>query len=114
MLNDKDRRRLERIVTIVEQIDECIARNKISRSDILLNRDTQWLLSMPLTDIAEQVYKLSDEFKDSNEDAPWRAIESMRHRLVHGYESIAYEFVADAVFEEIHGLRSACIKATAE
>ncbi len=110
MLSEGDKRRIARIIEVSDQLQDCIERNSISRDDILRVRDIQWMLSMPLADIAEQVYKLSPEFKAAHPNTPWKYIAAMRHRLVHGYEGISFEYVADAVFEDVPELRRDCFK----
>ena len=44
--------------------------------------------------IGEAAYKLTNEFKETHPDTPWRQIISMRHILVHGY----YQVCADEIF----------------
>ncbi len=44
--------------------------------------------------IGEAAYKLTNDFKESHPDTPWRQIVSMRHILVHGY----YQVTADEIF----------------
>lgn len=39
--------------------------------------------------IGEAAYKLTQEFKDTHPETPWRDIVGMRHVLVHGYYSIS-------------------------
>ncbi len=56
--------------------------------------------------IGEAVYKLSNEFKASHPETPWRQIERMRHVLVHGYYSVGYDFIKEVIVTDIPQLKS--------
>ncbi|MGH9800444.1 MAG: HepT-like ribonuclease domain-containing protein [Blastocatellia bacterium] len=47
--------------------------------------------------IGEAVKRLPMEFRDQYPQTPWRASAGMRDRLIHGYDSIDYEIVWEAV-----------------
>lgn len=103
MISDADKRKLLRIIEVAGQIEDCIERNGITEEQILEDRDTQWMLSMPLAEIGEQVYGLSREFKDAHAEGEWSYVSGMRHRLVHNYEGVSFAFVAEAVFRDLAG-----------
>ncbi len=104
MIDDLDERKLRRILEVISQVKDCVERNDITEEQILDDRDTQWMLSMPLAEIGEQVYALSKEFKQSHPEGEWSYISGMRHRLVHNYEGISFAFVAEAVFTDLADL----------
>ena len=56
--------------------------------------------------IGEAVYKLTQEFRDSHRQTPWRQIERMRHVLVHGYYSVGYDFIKEVINTDIPVLRA--------
>ena len=93
--------RLRRIVEIGERLAGVIESDGITKESILGDFHTQWLLTTPLYNIGEQVYALSDEFKDSHPDMPWKAISGMRHRLVHDYEGTNWTIIAEAALVEV-------------
>ncbi len=101
MIDEADERRLRRILEVIGQIDDCVQRNDITEEQILVNRDVQWMLSMPLAEIGEQVYLLSNEFKLAHPDGEWDFVSGMRHRIVHNYEGVRFEYIAEAVFEDL-------------
>lgn len=55
--------------------------------------------------IGEAVYKLTNDFKDSHTQTPWRQIERMRHVLVHGYYTISFDFIKETILTDIPILR---------
>lgn len=103
MIADADRKKLERILEVAAQIDDCIRRNEITEERVLEDRDVQWMLSMPLADIGEQTYALSREFKDARPEGEWSYVSGMRHRLVHNYEGISFAYIAEAIFQDMQG-----------
>lgn len=61
----------------------------------------QWLVTTPLYNIGEQVYNLSDEYKEKHSEILWTMISGLRHRLVHDYDGTNWNIIADVVFEEL-------------
>lgn len=98
MIADADKKKLRRILEVASQINSCVERNEITKEQVLEDRDTQWMLSMPLAEIDEQVYGLSREFKEAHPEGGWNFVSGMRHRLVHNYEGVSFAFVAEAIF----------------
>ncbi len=100
-MNSRDIQRLKRIVEIKAQLDDCIKNNNIGREKILNDRDTRWMVSMPLLDITEQVSSFSQGFAEKNKIPDFKSIRGMRNRLVHGYGDIDYDYIADAIFDDL-------------
>ena len=101
MIAEADKKKLVRILDVIAQIDDCVARNEITEEQVLVDRDTQWMLSMPLAEIGEQVYSLSHEFKETHPEGGWSYVSGMRHRLVHNYEGVSFAIVAEAIFKDL-------------
>lgn len=51
--------------------------------------------------IGEQVANLSKEFKDAHPEIIWNVVSGLRHRLVHDYDGINWEIIANVVFGEM-------------
>lgn len=51
--------------------------------------------------IGEAVYMLTKEFRSEHPEIEWRAIESMRHVLVHGYYTIDPKQLWNAIEDDI-------------
>lgn len=51
--------------------------------------------------IGEAAYKLTNDFRDSHPELPWREIIGMRHLLVHGYFTISPEVLWDVIQNDI-------------
>lgn len=108
MNTSRDIQRLERILEIKTDLDDCIAKNGITREKILSNRDTRWMVSMPLLDITEQIAALSQSFTSERAIPDFKSIKGMRNRLVHGYGEVDYDYIADAIFDDLPVLVERC------
>lgn len=65
-----------------------------SEDDLVNNSMLFYAVVKNIEIIGEAAYKLTNDFKESHPDTPWRQIVSMRHILVHGY----YQVTADEIF----------------
>lgn len=54
--------------------------------------------------ISENGAKLTDSFRLQHPDIPWRAIRSMRNRIVHDYGEVDLEVVYDTISHDIPDL----------
>ncbi|MDE6535148.1 MAG: DUF86 domain-containing protein [Muribaculaceae bacterium] len=64
--------------------------------------------------IGEAAYKITNEFKDSHPELPWRQIIGMRHILVHGYFTISPEILWDVIQNDIPQISPILINYIAE
>ena len=104
----RDIRRLERILEVKAELDDCVAGKQVTRDDIIGDRDTRWMVSMPLLDITEQVSALSQGFLNAYPIPDFKSIKGMRNRLVHGYGDVNQGYIADAVFDDLPELAQRC------
>lgn len=58
-----------------------------------------------LIQVSESIDRLSEGFKDSCKQIPWRDIKGFRNRLVHDYGSVDVRFVFEAVTNDIPRLQ---------
>lgn len=54
-----------------------------------------------LIQISENSVKLTQAFKDSHREIPWRAIKGMRNKIVHEYGDVEYDIVYQTITEDI-------------
>ena len=57
----------------------------VSREGFLADRKLQRALCMDLEIVGEAARALSEEFRASHEDIPWRQIIGLRHKIAHEY-----------------------------
>ena len=72
------------------------------------------MVSMPLLDITEQVAALSKDFAEENAIPDFKAIKGMRNRLVHAYGDVDYDYISDAIFDDLPILAARCAELLAE
>lgn len=58
-------------------------------------------LSKMVEIIGEAAYMVTNEFKQSNPELPWRQITGMRHILVPGYYTVSPEILWDVIENDI-------------
>lgn len=56
--------------------------------------------------IGEAAYMLSQEFKDSHPQTPWKIIIGMRHILVHGYFEVEPDEVWNVIDKDLKPLQA--------
>ena len=73
--------------------------------NFLADEKTVFSCSFALGQIGELANKLSDEFKNTHIDLPWKQMTALRHRIVHGYDSVQQDLVWDIVKDDIPKLQ---------
>lgn len=96
-----DQQRIQKIYDNAEKLQSYITKNHILKSQLIDDYSLQWLVTTPLYNIGEHVYRLSDAYKAAHQDIPWAMIAGLRHRLVHDYDGTNWNIIADVVFEEL-------------
>ncbi len=96
-----DEQRIQKICQYAEMLLKYIEENSVTKEMILNDYSLQLLVTTPLYNIGEQVYALSDEYKDKYYNIPWSMVSGLRHRLVHNYDGTNWSIIADVVFEEL-------------
>ena len=62
---------------------------------------TVFSCSFALGQIGELANKLSDEFKNTHINLPWKQMTALRHKIVHGYDSVQQDLIWDIVKDDI-------------
>lgn len=96
-----DQQRIQKIYEKAVTLREYIVSHQIKKEDLLTEISLQWLVTTPLYNIGEQVYKLSNEYKEVHNEIQWAMIAGLRHRLIHDYDGTNWSIIADVVFEEL-------------
>ena len=99
-----DEQRIAKIVVLCEKLLTYLRENQLTPEDVMKQEYTQWAITTPLYNIGENVYQLSDAYKDSRPDIPWLKISGLRHRLVHDYESTNWSIICEVLFNELPDL----------
>lgn len=96
-----DQQRVQKIYEKAVDLQEYIVRHQIKKADLLTEKPLQWLVTTPLYNVGEQVYNLSNEYKEAHNEIQWAMIAGLRHRLIHDYDGTNWNIIADVVFEEL-------------
>ena len=104
----RDLGRLEHIITAVENIEDFTV--DMTLAQFKADKRTYFAVVKNIEIIGEAVYKLTNEFKDSEPELPWTLMEKMRHVLVHDYYNISAEVVWDVVTVDLPSIKPQLIQ----
>ena len=62
-------------------------------------------ITMPILQIGELAKNLSEEFRTSNKDIPWREVSGIRDVFAHHYGSLDYDMAWNTSKEDIEDLK---------
>lgn len=96
-----DQQRVQKIYEKAVELNVYIVEHQIKKEDLLAQTPLQWLVTTPLYNIGENVYYLSNEYKEAHNEVQWAMIVGLRHRLVHDYDGTNWNIIADVVLEEL-------------
>jgi uncharacterized protein with HEPN domain len=60
----------------------------LSEAEFIGNEAVQWAIFSQIVILGEAAGRLDRGFQNAHPDIPWTSIVGMRHRLVHGYDSV--------------------------
>lgn len=100
----KDPIRLQHILDAINRVEEFIE----GYTEETLNADirTKHATAYNIQIIGEAAYKLTNEFKQSHPETPWRLIEKMRHILVHDYYQVNMQIMWMVITDDIPSLKA--------
>lgn len=104
----RDLGRLEHIITAVENIEDFTV--DMTFAQFKADKRTYFAVVKNIEIIGEAVYKLTNEFKDSESELPWTLMEKMQHVLVHDYYNISAEIVWDVVKVDLPSIKPQLIQ----
>ena len=102
-----DKQRLEKIRSTTEKLLAYLRDESVTPEQVVAEETVRWTITTPLYNIGEQVYNLSDEFKQSHAQIPWAKISGLRHRLVHDYDNTNWSLICTILFDELPELLTA-------
>ena len=108
MLDAKEKGILLSIVKKCERIDAILC-NK-TKEEFDLNDDLIELVCFNLFQIGEIASKLDNSFIEKYNKVPWKQIIGMRHRIVHGYDSVDVDIVYETAKTNIFDLKNYCLE----
>lgn len=98
-----DEQRLEKIRSTTEKLLAFLQDESITADQVMAEETVRWTITTPLYNIGEQVYNLSDDFKQRHGQIPWVKISCLRHRLVHDYDNTNWSLICAVLFDEMPG-----------
>lgn len=98
-MRDDDRVRLKHMIEAAEAAVQFTEGRK--RADLDTDRMLLFATIRAIEVIGEAASRMSEETRNANPAIPWKAITSMRNRLVHAYFDINTETVWETVTVEI-------------
>lgn len=107
-VNNKDIRILEHIVSYCVQIEEAVER--FGRDEKIFIEDAVYhnAIALCILQIGELAGNLSDEFRRTYADIPWREIKLMRNIVAHKYGTVDYSITWEVVINDIPVLKGFC------
>ncbi len=72
--------------------------------EFLADDDLQWVLYSQLVIIGEAATRVPAEAQQEHASVPWSSAISLRHRIVHGYDSIDWKIVFQTVRDDLPAL----------
>lgn len=102
--SEKDPIRLQHILESIDNLLRSYAQLDFQN---LSNKDLRYFGIVKLLEIiGEASYMLTNDFKESHTETPWRQIIDMRHILVHGYYKMDKDYIQSTIEEDLKPLRS--------
>ena len=109
-MNARDTSVLLHIVQYCDQISQAVARFGDDSVVFLSDKIYQNAVALCLLQIGELAGVLSDEFKLSHPQQPWRQIKALRNIIAHNYGAVDAETAWEIVRTDIPSLRSFCLQ----
>jgi uncharacterized protein with HEPN domain len=99
---------LEHIVKYCDEIDDGIKQFGNTVQSLQLNIHYKNSMAMCVLQIGELTTHLSEDFKISHSEVPWKAIKDMRNVAAHRYHTFGIEELFKTITEDIPNLQVFC------
>ncbi len=73
----------------------------LSKEEFSGNETVQWAIFSQIIILGEAAGRLDKDYQSRHSDIPWASITGMRHRLVHGYDSVDWERVWRTLIDDL-------------
>ena len=107
-----DDERVKKVYKYALELHEYVTDHQVQRDDLIENRDLQWLVTTPLSNMGEQARHLSKQYIEEHSEIPWLDIASLRNRLAHDYDGTNWQMIANMLFVDspqlIESLKPLC------
>lgn len=78
----------------------------MSEAEFIENETVQWAIFSQIIILGEAAGRVGREFQDTHADIPWSGIIGMRHRLIHGYDTVDWVRIWKTLKSELPALLS--------
>lgn len=99
---------LEHILSYCSEIKATINRFGDDVNTFVNDIDYRKSVSLSILQIGELAGNLSDEYRQSTAEMPWRQIRGLRNIVAHSYGEVDFETIFDIAHENIDELKSFC------
>jgi len=73
----------------------------LTEGGFLQNEQAQWAVFSQIVVMGEAAGRVDKTFQQAHSDVPWSSIVGMRHRLVHGYDSVDWLRVWKTICDDL-------------
>ena len=94
-----DEQRIEKILDYAEQLQQYVKKHNLTKQNVLDDYVVQWTVTTPLRLICNHAYMLTKEYKEKTSQIKWSSFSGLK--LMHDYDALNWEIIADVVFDEI-------------
>ena len=106
--SDRDESILRHIVRYCDEIAEAIDRHDLTLEKVASDNVYKNALAMSILQIGELVNVLSESFRNTHDDIPWREIKRMRDKAAHHYGVFDAGTLWETITEDIPPLKTFC------
>lgn len=101
---------LEHILLYCDEIKSSIARFGDDVHIFINDIDYRKSVSLSILQIGELAGKLSEDYRNSTSEIPWKQIRGLRNIVAHSYGTVDFEEIFDIAHDNISGLKAFCEK----
>ena len=107
--HERDASVLKHIIRYCDEINDAVIKHKLTLEKINSDNIYKNALSMCILQIGELTNALSEEFRSTNQEIPWREIKRMRDKAAHHYGAFDINALWETVTEDIEPLKKFCL-----